>query len=187
MPATLVASAPGGSRRSGVALRTGRARVALGSGCPVRAGPAGGELPGLEIACEQRAVLDLGGPDGVRLELARLEREQQQAGEHDRAELLQRELELRHDAEVAPAAADRPEQIWVPVRARSHHAAIGEHDFGADEAVTSELVLGRGPAIAACDHSGAAVDHAVEDQPGVLVAGIASDEEVAREPLAKSR
>ena len=42
-----------------------------------------------------------------------LARPQQHAAEHERADRPQRELELDHDAEVAAAAADGPEQVGV--------------------------------------------------------------------------
>ena len=53
--------------------------------------------------------------------------EHHQPGEHDRAERMQPELELGHDAEVAAAAADAPEQVGVLVaRSRVTTLAVGE-------------------------------------------------------------
>ena len=56
----------------------------------------------------------------------------------DRAEGVERELELGHDAEVAAAAAQRPEQLRVAVLAGDHHAAVRGHDDRAHEVVAGE-------------------------------------------------
>jgi hypothetical protein len=56
-----------------------------------------------------------------------LARPQQHAAEHERTDGPQRELELDHDAEVAAAAAQRPEQVGVLGRRRRDHLAGRGH------------------------------------------------------------
>ena len=56
---------------------------------------------------------------------------------------MRAELERRHDAEVAAAAAQRPEQVGVLLGARVHLRAVGEHDVGADQAVDRQAVAPR--------------------------------------------
>ena len=75
--------------------------------------------------------------------------------EHLGPELVQAELERRHDAEVAAAAAQRPEQVGVLVGARAHTAAVGEDDLGGDEVVDRHAVA-----------AALVGDAAVERQPG---------------------
>ena len=60
-----------------------------------------------------------------------------------------RKLELGDDAEVPAAAADAPEQVGVILLAGPHDAAVREHDFGGDEVVAGQAVLGGCPAVAA--------------------------------------
>ena len=59
---------------------------------------------------------------------------------------MQRELELCHDAEVAAAAAQPPEEICVLGLARVDELPVGRHDVGADEVVAGEAVLAHQPA-----------------------------------------
>ena len=54
---------------------------------------------------------------------------------HDVAGLVELKLEAGHDAEIAAAAAQRPEQIRILARARSHQPPVGEHHVGRDEMV----------------------------------------------------
>ncbi len=56
------------------------------------------------------------------------------------AELVQPQLELGDDAEVAAAAAQRPVEVGVLVGAGAHAAAVGEHDAGRDEVVDGHPV-----------------------------------------------
>jgi hypothetical protein len=56
--------------------------------------------------------------------------------------------EVTH-AEIASAAAYRPEQILVLVGAGLHPATVGEHDFGALQIVERESMLADEPAEAA--------------------------------------
>jgi hypothetical protein len=60
--------------------------------------------------------------------------------EHLRPERVDAQLEGRDHAEVASAAAQRPEQVGVLVGARPDLAAVGEDDLGGDEAVDRHLV-----------------------------------------------
>jgi hypothetical protein len=56
----------------------------------------------------------------------------------DRVDRMQAELERRHDAEVAPAASELPEQVGVLVLARDEEPSVRGHDVGRDEVVTRE-------------------------------------------------
>ena len=58
----------------------------------------------------------------------------------DGGQRVQREFELGHDAEVAPAAAQRPEQLGLRGLRGSHHGAVGEDDLGRDEVVEGQAV-----------------------------------------------
>ena len=49
---------------------------------------------------------------------------------HDVTNLVELKLEAGDDTEVAAAAAQSPEQVFVLVVARGDLAAIGEHDIG---------------------------------------------------------
>jgi hypothetical protein len=68
-----------------------------------------------------------------------------------RARGMQVELELRHDAEVAAAAADGPEQIRMMIAVHGEHARVGSHEPRAAQVVDREAVLARGPAEAAAE------------------------------------
>ena len=57
---------------------------------------------------------------------------------HDRADLVQAELELGDDPEVAAAAAQRPEQVGVLVVARPGDPAVGGDDLRGDEVVDAQ-------------------------------------------------
>ena len=54
------------------------------------------------------------------------------------AHLVQAEQERRDDAEVAAAAADRPVQVGVLVRARADALAVREHELGLEQVVDRE-------------------------------------------------
>ena len=62
----------------------------------------------------------------------------QHAAEHGRADRVQPQGELGDDAEVAPAAAQRPEQVGVQRRGRRHGPAVGHHHLGREQAVAGE-------------------------------------------------
>lgn len=51
------------------------------------------------------------------------------------AHRVQPEIQSRDDAEVAAAATDRPEQIFVLARPEFQHLAIGSHELRADDVV----------------------------------------------------
>ena len=53
------------------------------------------------------------------------------------------EEEARHHAEVAAAAANRPEQIGMLALAGGHDAAIGKDDVGFEQVVDRQPVLAR--------------------------------------------
>ncbi len=61
------------------------------------------------------------------------------------------ELERGDDAEVAAAAAQRPEQLRVLVLAGVQVLAVGGHDVGADEVVAGQAALADQPADAAAE------------------------------------
>ena len=56
-------------------------------------------------------------------------------------ERMQAELQLRRDAEVAAATAQRPEQLGVLIGARTNRRPVRGDDLGADEVVAGETVL----------------------------------------------
>ena len=61
------------------------------------------------------------------------------------------EQEARHHAEIAAAAAQRPEQIGILRLARRDEAAVGQHDVGLEQVVDGEAVLARQIAGAAAE------------------------------------
>ena len=64
---------------------------------------------------------------------------------------MQRELERRHDAEVAAAAPQGPQQVGVLVLAGADQPPVGRHDLGRDEVVDREPVAAPEPADAAAE------------------------------------
>ena len=80
-----------------------------------------------------------------------LDRPHRRAGDDGRSDRVRAELELRDDAEVPAAAAQRPEQLRVLVGARVHLRAVGQHDVGADEAVDGQAEAAREVADAAAE------------------------------------
>jgi hypothetical protein len=69
-----------------------------------------------------------------------------EAGEHLRSERMQGELERAHDAEVAAAAAQRPEQVGVLGGRRPDEPAVRRDDRRCDEVVAGQAVLALEPA-----------------------------------------
>src|SRR5260370_13740668 len=68
---------------------------------------------------------------------------------------MQLELQSRRDTEVAPGAAEAPQQLGILIEAGAAHRAIGSNDLGTDEVVAGEAVL-----------SGEMADSSAEGQPG---------------------
>ena len=64
-----------------------------------------------------------------------LDQPERRSGDHRGADRVRAKRELRDDAEVTPAATQRPEQIGVLGRVRAHRRAVGEHNLGAGQAV----------------------------------------------------
>ena len=64
---------------------------------------------------------------------------------------MQAELEVRHDAEIAAAAADGPEQVGVLVGGSAYSLAAGSDDVRRDEIVDGQSVLARQPAETAAE------------------------------------
>ena len=58
----------------------------------------------------------------------------------DQIQRVQRELQRRHDPEVAAAAADRPEEVGMLALARDHRLAVSGDDVGRDQVVQGEPV-----------------------------------------------
>ena len=58
-------------------------------------------------------------------------------------DLVQPELEPGHDAEVAAAATQRPEQVGVLVLAGAHELAVGQHDLGGEQVVDRQPARAR--------------------------------------------
>jgi len=70
---------------------------------------------------------------------------------------VERELESGDRPEVAPAAADRPEQVGLVLGVRPHQPALGGDDVRGEDAVRREPVLAQHPAQAAAER---VADHA---------------------------
>ena len=68
---------------------------------------------------------------------AQLDRPERRPCDH-RVDLVQPELERGDDAEVAAAAADRPEEVGMLVGAGAHLLAVGEHHVGGEQVVDRE-------------------------------------------------
>ena len=81
----------------------------------------------------------------------RVDRVDDEAGEDLRPELVQLELEAGHHAEVAAAAADRPEEIGVLGGAGAAQAAVGGDDVGGEQVVDGHAELAADPAEAAAE------------------------------------
>ena len=89
---------------------------------------------------------------------------EQQAGLHDRADLVQAELEFSDHAEVAAAAADRPEQVGVLVRGGPADLPAGGDHLGGDEVVDAQPGLAGQPPHAPAEREPA--DTGVTDNTG---------------------
>ena len=59
---------------------------------------------------------------------------------------MQPELELGHDAKVAAAAADRPEQVRVPLVVDLQDSPVRDHDLSGDQVVDRKAAEAREPA-----------------------------------------
>ena len=94
----------------------------------------------------------LGDASELRQELRRLvERMHDQPGQHLGTERMQLELERGHDAEIAAAAPQCPEQIRVLLRAGANQPAVGRDDVRRDQIVDGQAELAGGPAEAAAE------------------------------------
>ena len=92
------------------------------------------------------------GPRGPGLQhlLGALEREEQRAGD-DLGDREEAELERGHDAEVAAAAAHRPEQLGVVLGVDPPAYAVGRDEFDRDHGVGGDAVRAGEPADAAAE------------------------------------
>ena len=90
----------------------------------------------------------LGGAGGDRHEAAQdlLGRRHEQRTAEDLADRVELELEAGHDAEVAAAATDRPEEVGVRILAGGDLAAVGRHDLDRLEGIDGQAVLAHQPA-----------------------------------------
>ena len=90
------------------------------------------------------------------------------ADAHHRAEVVGPEGEPGDDAEVAAAAAQRPEQLGVRVGVDLDHLAGGQDELQRDEVVAGQAVLAGEPADAAAEreagHAGLGHDPGRDDQ-----------------------
>ena len=93
-------------------------------------------------------------------------RRQDQHPAHDRIDLVQPELEAGRDAEVAAAAADRPEEVRVRLGVRAQELAVRGHDLGGQQVVDREAVLADEVADAAAQRDPADPDRAGVAEPG---------------------
>src|SRR5207237_3062362 len=71
--------------------------------------------------------------------------ERGEAAVDDRRERAELELHLRHDAEVAAAALEAPEQLLVLVLGRPDDLAVGGDDVGAEDVVGGKAELALEP------------------------------------------
>src|SRR3954449_427739 len=78
-------------------------------------------------------------------------RPQHQPGHDGRAERVELELEGGGDAEVAPAAVQRPEEVGVLVAAGPDGDAVGGDELDGAEVVAGQAVLALQPARAAAE------------------------------------
>ena len=75
------------------------------------------------------------------------------------------ELEAGRDAEVAAAAADRPEQVRIVLGVDAEELAVGGHDLGGEQVVDREAVLADEVADAAAERDPADPDRAGVAEP----------------------
>ncbi len=99
-----------------------------------------------------------------------VERPEQHAHLHHRAGLVQPELELGDDPEVAAATAYRPEQVGVLVRRGAPNLAVGGDDLHRFEVVDAQPGLAGQPAHPAAEGEptdAGVADHASRDREAV--------------------
>ena len=70
---------------------------------------------------------------------------------HDRADLVQLELELGHDPEITPTASDRPKEVRARVPRRLQYLAVRRHDLHRQHIVGAETSLADQPAHTAAE------------------------------------
>ena len=78
-------------------------------------------------------------------------REDREAGHHLRPDRVEPQLDRGHDAEVAAAAAQRPEQLGVLVGGRADRLAAGGDQLDGEDVVDGQAVLALEPARAAAE------------------------------------
>ena len=100
----------------------------------------------------------VGRRDEARDRLGRRRQDEQPAG--DGVDRMEPVPEPRDDAEVAAAAADRPEQVRVRVGVGAHELAVRGHDVGREQVVDREPVLAHEVADAAAEGEAADADGA---------------------------
>ena len=67
----------------------------------------------------------------------------------DHLHRMQLEQEAGHDAEIAAAAAQGPQQVGILLLAGGDEAAVGQHDIGLEQIVDGQAVFARQIAVAA--------------------------------------
>ena len=92
-------------------------------------------------------------------------------GQHEDAagelrHVVEAEAQLRRDAEVPAAAADRPEQVRVRVGVDVQHGAVGGDHLGREQVVDRQPVLAGEEADAARERDAAQADRAGVPEPG---------------------
>ena len=97
--------------------------------------------------------------------LGRRRQDEHPAG-RPRAASCSRKLEPRHDAEVAAAAADRPEQVGLVLGVDAEELAVGGDDLGREQDVDRQAVLAHEVADAAAERDPADADRAGVAEPG---------------------
>ena len=99
-------------------------------------------------------------------------RRQGQAATDDQPGVDQPVHEARHDADVAAATADRPEQVGVALLVDGQDPAVGGHDLGRDQVVDRHAVLAGEEADAATGRQAADADAGrVTERDGEAVLG----------------
>ena len=123
----------------------------------------GGELLRSSLGQRDEAGDDLGG------------RRKHQHAPHHRADVVQAVLEAGRDAEVAAAAADRPEQVRVVLGVDAEQLAVRGHDLGGQQVVDREAVFADEVAHATAKRDPADPDRAGVAEPGREAVGIGRD------------
>ena len=106
------------------------------------------------------------------------------AGQHRRPQRLQLEGEVGHDAEVAPAAPQAPEQVGVLFLVGHHELAVGGDDVARAEGVDGEAELAHEVADAAAQRQAADAGVADEAAGGGQPEGLALPVEMGVEAAA---